>query len=80
MSASEPWPVLGPHVRRGDYVKQTEIFPPCGMDQFLDLRRPDHAMACSPLAFTRLSSLRDGPSGRFSPRSHLLTASLRTLR
>ena len=39
-----------------------------------------HAIARSPFAFTRFSSFSDGPSGRFSPRSHLLTASLRTLR
>lgn len=43
-------------------------------------RRHPQAIARNPLAFTRLSSLRDGPSGRFSPRSHLLTASFRTLR
>lgn len=38
------------------------------------------AIARNPLVFTKFSSLSDGPSGRFSPRSHLLTASLRTLR
>jgi len=38
------------------------------------------AMTARPLVFTRFRSLREGPSGRFSPRSHLLTASLRTLR
>lgn len=38
------------------------------------------AIARSPFAFTRFSSFSDGPSGRFSPRSHLLTASFRTFR
>src|SRR6478672_10377474 len=38
------------------------------------------AIALSPFVFTRLSNFRDGPSGRFSPRSHLLTASLRTFK
>ena len=38
------------------------------------------AIACNPFAFTIFRSLSDGPSGRFSPRSHLLTASFRTLR
>lgn len=39
-----------------------------------------YAIERKPLAFTRFSSFNDGPSGRFSPRSHLLTASFRTLR
>jgi hypothetical protein len=39
-----------------------------------------YAIARNPFAFTRLSSLSDGPSGRFAPRSHLLTASFRTFR
>src|SRR3546814_11732339 len=50
---------------------------PAGKD---DSREIHQVIACKPLAFTRFSNFSDGPSGRFSPRSHLLTASLRTLR
>ena len=39
-----------------------------------------HAIAFSPFVRTRLSSFSEAPSGRFSPRSHLLTMPLLTLR
>ena len=39
-----------------------------------------YASAFNPFARTRLSSFSEGPSGRFSPRSHLLTIPFDTLR
>ena len=44
------------------------------------LRADGQAMAARPFVFTRFKSLSEEPSGRFSPRSHLLTASFRTFR
>ena len=43
------------------------------------LRSP-HVIASSPLVFTRDKSFRDGPLGRFAPRSHSLTSFGLTLR
>ena len=39
-----------------------------------------HLIAASPLCFTMLSSLREGPAGCFTPRSHWLTRLIVTLR
>ena len=51
---------------------------PCPSPTIISYR--SYAMASRPLRSTSDSSLSDGPAGFFSPRSHLLTESLVTLR